>query len=552
MSGPISQPLATPLATVPGIRKLARLAAAPALLYVFAAGVYGWAAAQVTFAANEGSAYYVAVARNLVNGRGLVTDALWSYATPPLVVPRPAFELWQPLASFVAAAPMTVLGPTLGAAQLGMALVGGLLAPLAWLVARDAATAIGADTRRTAILAAGSGAVVALAGPLVLAVSLPDSTIPFAVAGVVCAWLVARSFAATPGERAGRWFVLGLALGVCWLARHEALWLAATAVALGVAMRTLNARALGAAVLGGMVVSGPWMLRNLMAFGTPLPGQALHNALLTSNEQVFAYAEQPSLGSFLAQGPDVLIGNVLAGAWHNAINVLLVPAAPLFLAGALGGAVLLWRQPSLRRSTLGVLLLTGLAIYGVTSTLFPVASLWGTFEHAAGPLVVGLAVAAVVGLDRAVQAVGRRRRWQHSNAWLAPLALAALSLPLTLLLLAGLSAEARAQADRYDRLATALRSMPALIEDGVPIVTDHPVWLSDAIGRPAIALPAEPPASVGELAALMGARLLVVIDERGPYPAAIRSPAGAACFAEQAVAGLPSGSVVASVREECR
>ena len=32
-----------------------------------------------------------------VEGRGLVSDALWSYQTPPLVFPRPAFEVWLPL-----------------------------------------------------------------------------------------------------------------------------------------------------------------------------------------------------------------------------------------------------------------------------------------------------------------------------------------------------------------------------------------------------------------------------------------------------------------------
>src|SRR5687768_6738900 len=48
----------------------------------------------------EGTSYYVTVAGNLVSGRGPVIDAIWSYATPPLTLPRPAFELWQPMASF--------------------------------------------------------------------------------------------------------------------------------------------------------------------------------------------------------------------------------------------------------------------------------------------------------------------------------------------------------------------------------------------------------------------------------------------------------------------
>ena len=47
------------------------------------------AAAIIGFPKPEDTAYYVGVARNLVEGRGLVSDALWSYHTPPLEFPAP-------------------------------------------------------------------------------------------------------------------------------------------------------------------------------------------------------------------------------------------------------------------------------------------------------------------------------------------------------------------------------------------------------------------------------------------------------------------------------
>ncbi|CAN5793024.1 hypothetical protein BH24CHL8_BH24CHL8_01120 [soil metagenome] len=89
-----------------------------------------WAAAEISFAANEGSASYVGVSRNLVEGRGLVSDASWSYATPPLSLPKPAFEIWMPMASFLAALPMAVLGTSFAAAQVSSVLLGALVAPL--------------------------------------------------------------------------------------------------------------------------------------------------------------------------------------------------------------------------------------------------------------------------------------------------------------------------------------------------------------------------------------------------------------------------------------
>src|SRR5206468_9210464 len=69
---------------------LARLAA-PLAVFAVALAARAATAASISFPIPEGSAYYVAAARNLATGRGLVVDVLWSYATPPLQVPRPAF-----------------------------------------------------------------------------------------------------------------------------------------------------------------------------------------------------------------------------------------------------------------------------------------------------------------------------------------------------------------------------------------------------------------------------------------------------------------------------
>ena len=74
-------------------------------------------AGQIVFPKPEDTAYYFGVARNLIEGRGLVSDALWSYQTPPLEIPRAAFEVWLPLPSFLAAIPMAILGATFAASQ---------------------------------------------------------------------------------------------------------------------------------------------------------------------------------------------------------------------------------------------------------------------------------------------------------------------------------------------------------------------------------------------------------------------------------------------------
>ena len=104
-----------------------REAAASAVLVFAIALLVRWVvASRVVFPVPEDTAYYVDVARNLVNGRGLLTDSLWSFQTPPLVVPREAFEVWLPL-------------PTFAAAQVSSVLIGSLVPVLAWRLAADVA-----------------------------------------------------------------------------------------------------------------------------------------------------------------------------------------------------------------------------------------------------------------------------------------------------------------------------------------------------------------------------------------------------------------------------
>src|SRR5262245_9788949 len=97
-----------------------------AAVFVVALAIRAVTASWIVFPKPEDTAYYVAVARNLVDGRGLVSDAIWSFQTPPLEFPRPAFEVWLPLPTILAAIPMTILGATFASAQLASVVVGAL------------------------------------------------------------------------------------------------------------------------------------------------------------------------------------------------------------------------------------------------------------------------------------------------------------------------------------------------------------------------------------------------------------------------------------------
>ena len=109
------------------------------VVFAVAVVVATWATTVLVFPRPEDVGYYVGVARNLLGGHGLTSDAIWSYATPPLAFPRPAFEIWLPMATFMVAIPMTLLGPTFNAAQLSSVVVGGITAVMAWRLGADVA-----------------------------------------------------------------------------------------------------------------------------------------------------------------------------------------------------------------------------------------------------------------------------------------------------------------------------------------------------------------------------------------------------------------------------
>ena len=86
------------------------------------------------------------------------SDALWSYQTPPLEFPRPAFEVWLPLPTFLAAIPMALLGRRRSRRRQWSSIIVGAIVPvLAWRLAADVAAERGLSRERSLTLAIGTG-----------------------------------------------------------------------------------------------------------------------------------------------------------------------------------------------------------------------------------------------------------------------------------------------------------------------------------------------------------------------------------------------------------
>ena len=117
------------------------------LLYALALAVRAVLVALYPDPAYPDSYYYVDVARAIAAGNGLNVDFVWIFAEvgnrlpDPAVLPIPSNAHWLPLASFLQAPFVSVLGPTALATRCRGSSIGVAGAPLTWLIARDAGAA---------------------------------------------------------------------------------------------------------------------------------------------------------------------------------------------------------------------------------------------------------------------------------------------------------------------------------------------------------------------------------------------------------------------------
>ena len=503
-------------------------------IFAVALAVRVFFAAQIVFPKPEDTAYYYGVARNLLEGRGLVSDALWSYTTPPLVFPRPAFEVWLPLPTALAAIPMALFGLTFAAAQLSSIIVGALVPVLAWQLARDVAEERRFELDRRRWVALGTGLVSAVYLPLVLNSALPDSTMPFAVIVLASCMLMTRIVRRPSGARVTdpRLLALGILLGLGALTRNETVWLALIWVVL--AWRSIQdrpivrARAIGVVAVVAMVVFAPWAYRNLQVFGSPLPGQAVTNALYLSGFDIFAWNDPPTLARHLALGPWGLVQLRLIGLWHNLFNVLILLGMPISLVGV---AALPWQA---RGVVLRPLLAISLVMFLVTSLVFPAATQWGTFLHAAGPVHALIVLSAVLAIDAGLARLGRRAGWQKSVTWVGMVGGVAASVLFSVALLPSFGNGSRDTAARYAELGPRMASAGHPVDGpGVGLMSNFPIWVAETERVPTLALPDEPPADVLDLVSRFPAtRYLILTDPEGKHwPADLAAGLpGAECF----------------------
>jgi 4-amino-4-deoxy-L-arabinose transferase-like glycosyltransferase len=431
-------------------------------------------------------AYYQMIGEQLAAGHGFTAPVLWSFLevggglpSHP-VLPVPSNGHWMPLTSILAAGSIAALGdllPTYRAAQLPMILLGAALVPFTYYLSVDLW-----GSRFNAWIAA---LLVLAAGPLLVMAPLVDAFAVFGAAGAATIWCSIR---AVRGSQPGPWVVAaGACVGIATLARVDGLLLAA-APAMAWAIRRdwshqLAGLAWGAASLvAALALLGPWLARDVAVFGSPFPSAGGHTLWITSYNQQFSIAQDPSAAQYLAWGAGNIIGSKL-GAWGELVGLTAVLLGGIFVLPFAFG---IWRER--RSKELRPFLAYFVLMFLVMGAVFTFHAPKGAFYHSSLawlPFAAGLAVG---NLGPAANAAGRGWRFLRRPATHRFLAVAGL-LGAFALSAAGSAVLIGQWSDAHARLRQAARFLSASAPRSAVVLAYDPAALYDMSGNPGVAPP---------------------------------------------------------------
>jgi Dolichyl-phosphate-mannose-protein mannosyltransferase len=483
------------------------------------------------------SYYYVDVARALAAGHGLNLDFVWIFAevgnripaNPTLPIPGNAH--WLPLASFLQAPFVALLGPTPIASAIPTILVGSITAPLTWFIARDAGTgrsiAMGAGIL-AAIPAAGA---VFMAQPENFAILQPlvAATIWLTVLGLKGrpkAYMAAGFLVGLASLARNDGFILGLAVGLVFVWDRARAWRSRGSVRPRLPFRA----AVGCLALF-LLVMGPWFARQLLTFGSISPTTSGGSALWIRTIQEWnSITADPSLTKFLAQGPGPIVasrvGGLLSAIGNFAVIICSVVLVPFLLLGA-------W----LRRRSIdfGPWFLYAILVFAGATFLYPLHVPGGAFIHSAVGLEAHAYILALEGVAGMVAWIARRRpAWDPRTA--VPLFVGAVvAFTVATAPLYALALRTAWTESRTPRVELAAKM------DAIGVAPDDRLLVIDSAGfkyytgRPAIVTPDDPIETVEQVARAYGTRWLVLerddvvrslaaILAGGPRPGWIGSP----------------------------
>jgi hypothetical protein len=345
--------------------------------------------------------YYFATGQELARGHGFIEPFLWNYLDDPTGLPHPSHLYWLPLTSLIAALPMALLGQAFRVAQIPFIIMSASL-PLV-----TAALALQVHGNRS--WAWFSGLLALVPGFYFPYLLTTDVFIVYALIGAGFFYFAGQ------GLRKGKnsaWLISGMMIGLAHFARADGLLFFLPALA---AVSYSEERKLQRFVLmfsGYLFVMAPWFLRNYLIVGSLLSSTGVKTLWLRSYPELFSYPSSIlTLQHFLSQGLSAILQARFGALWINLQRLLgengLVILGPFMIIGFRE----LWQAFETRLAAIYLVVL-----FLTMSFVFPFAGSLGGLFHSSAALMPLLWVLVPAGLNRAIQWLSHRRRWEEVRA----------------------------------------------------------------------------------------------------------------------------------------
>jgi len=237
------------------------------------------------------SAFYYTVAKNIVEGRGLVVDYVVYFFLGLVPITHYAGDFWNPLAEILLSWPMLLLGKSVFNALLASIVTGIVPAVVGFLAGRRFAHSL--------IVGVLAGVLTFFAPYLVLVSVLTEAIIFFGAFGSLALFFTAK------GRSNPRYFLLAaMCTGLAHFVRQDGILLLLTLLAcLALAPIPWQKRmgiAAAALAFHALMIS-PMLIRNFVTYGSPLQPGPASTVFMTSYEDFHAYGKDMSWDTLRAE-----------------------------------------------------------------------------------------------------------------------------------------------------------------------------------------------------------------------------------------------------------
>jgi len=385
--------------------------------------------------------YYYASGLRIANLGSWSEPFIWNYLGDPQGLPHPAFSYWMPLAGIVSAVGMKLSGlNNFWGARIGFILIAGCLAPL------TSHLAFTFTPRKWAALLA--GAIALFSGFYFAYLATTETFAINMVLGCIFFLLVlrlqegyihpargsksnkndSRVNASNFGTPAWVYLLMGFICGMMYLTRVDGIvwfgmgmgaifvqWYAMKRSEIRNAHRTIylyRLLYLIALFLVPFLLSiSPWIMRNLLSFGTIFAPGSARALWLTSYDEIYSYpADKLTYARWMSSG---ILDILRARGWALGLNTLTafaVQGGIIILPLILGG---MWAKRSDWRVILGSC--GWLVTFLIMTLVFPFQGARGGFFHAGAGFQPLFWALVPVGLVIFTNWAAQKRNWESSR-----------------------------------------------------------------------------------------------------------------------------------------